>query len=216
MNKILTIIFCCAGVFNLNGFAQQKFIQPDLTDENNFQTINRTVNLSKNEQGKAIVHLDAKAGDGAVLIKNITFTTGTIEFDLKGKDVMQESFVGIAFHGGDSTYEAVYFRPFNFESKDTARKNHSVQYVMPPKFDWSYLRQTYPGMYEHALLSTVEPDNWFHAKIIVSNDSIKVFVNNDTQPSLTVKPLAGPLPGKIGFWVGNNSEGDFANLVIRE
>lgn len=210
------MLLCCVVVLNAGSFAQQKLIKPDLADQNNFQTINRNISLSKDEQGKAVVHLDAKEGDGVALIKNINFTTGIIEFEVKGKDVMQQSFVGIAFHRGDSSYEAIYFRPFNFQSTDTARKNHSVQYVMPPKFDWSYLRQTYPGVYEHALTSRVEPEHWFHAKIIVGNDDIKVFVNNDTQPSLTVKPLVAPAAGKIGFWVGNNSDGDFSNLVIRE
>jgi hypothetical protein len=217
MNKIITVIFCFFGFFNLTSVAQQKFIKPDLADNNNFQTLNRKITLSKNTQGNAVIHLDAKAGDGVTWIKNLNFATGIIEFDVKGKDVMQESFVGVAFHGADdSTYEVVYFRPFNFQAKDTARKNHSVQYVMLPKFDWSYLRQTYPGKYEHALFSTVDPDGWLHAKITVGNDGIKVFVNNDSEPSLVVNSLNDSATGKIGFWVGNNSDGDFSNLVIRQ
>ncbi len=45
------------------------------------------------------------------------FETGTIAFEVRGKNELQRSFVGVAFHGelaGDeATYEAVYFRPFN-------------------------------------------------------------------------------------------------------
>ncbi len=129
---------------------------------------------------------------------------------------MQQSFVGIAFHGtNDSTFDAVYFRPFNFLSNDTIRKRHSVQYISLPKYDWSLLRQQYPGKYENALIKTVEPEEWFHAKIIVSNERIEVFVNNDDKPSLTVKPISNHTTGNIGFWVGNNSDGEFSNLIIQ-
>ncbi len=38
---------------------------------------------------------------------------------MRGKNVFQKSFIGIAFHGqDDKTYDAVYCRPFNFIAKD--------------------------------------------------------------------------------------------------
>ncbi len=45
------------------------------------------------------------------------FRNGTIECDIREKDVQGQSFVGITFHGVDSTtYDAIYFRPFNFKT----------------------------------------------------------------------------------------------------
>src|ERR1700722_18765388 len=74
--------------------------------------------------------LSAAEGDGVAWINNLELTNGAIEVDIKGKDTFQLSFVGIAFHGvDDSTFEAVYFRPFNFHSPDPVRKTHAVQYV---------------------------------------------------------------------------------------
>lgn len=68
----------------------------------------------------------------------------------------------IAFHGvNDTAYESVYFRPFNFQVEDTVRKKHAVQYISLPKFDWEYLRETYPDKYEHSLLKVVDPPNGF-------------------------------------------------------
>ncbi len=62
------------------------------------------------------IHLNEAPGAGIAWIKNKQFASGTIEFDVKGKNVLQQSFVGIAFHGvNDSTYDAIYFRPFNFQ-----------------------------------------------------------------------------------------------------
>ncbi|QEC68912.1 hypothetical protein FRZ67_16940 [Panacibacter ginsenosidivorans] len=217
MNKILVSALLCFSMnFSLHCLAQQKIISADLSDKSKLQTVNRTATLSKDAQGKPIIHLDAKPGDGVIWIKGLHFTKGTIEFDVKGKDLLQQSFVGIAFHGvNDSTFEGVYFRPFNFQAADPVRKKHAVQYISLPKYDWSYLRETYPDKYEHALLSVVDPNSWFHVKVIVENNSITAFVNADTEPCLSVQPLTHAPEGKIGFWVGNNSDGDFSNLVIK-
>jgi hypothetical protein len=83
---------------------------------------------------------DGVSLDGIAWLKGIEFTNGTIEVDLRGKDLFQRSFVGIAFHGVDTTnYDAVYFRPFNFRSDDSVRRIHAVQYIHPPKLDWFVL-----------------------------------------------------------------------------
>jgi hypothetical protein len=51
-------------------------------------------------------------------------------------------------------------------------------------------------------------------KIIVKSPQIIVFVNGNQEPSLIVEKLNTRASGKIGLWVGNNSDGDFANLQI--
>ena len=213
--KINLMIVACITLLSMDCVAQQQTLKPDLSKTTNFSVINRQITVL-NEQGKNAVHLDAKPGDGVAWINNITFEKGIIEFDVKGKNVLQQSFVGIAFHGlNDSTFDAIYFRPFNFQSPDVSRKNHSVQYVSLPQFDWSALREKYPGKYEHSLLKALNPEGWFHAKVVVDATNIAVYVNDDKEPSLVVKPISNHTTGKIGFWVGNNSDGDFSNLTIR-
>jgi hypothetical protein len=69
------------------------------------------------------------SSNGIVWIKDIEFSTGTIDIDLRGKDVFQQSFLGIALGLDTTTFEAAYFRPFNFQSKDLLRRNHTVQYI---------------------------------------------------------------------------------------
>src|SRR5512142_1151173 len=81
------------------------------------------------EGNRAALRFDEQMGDGLAWWPEIKFSNGAIEFDVRGKDVFQRSFVGIAFHGVDEkTFDAVYFRPFNFRAADPARKNHAVQY----------------------------------------------------------------------------------------
>jgi 3-keto-disaccharide hydrolase len=213
--KINIAIFICIISFDLHTVAQAQTVVPELSGIRNFQVSNRGIGIT-NSNGKFFVHLDAKPGDGIAWINNTNFTSGQLEFDVKGKDVMQQSFVGIAFHGiNDSTFEVIYFRPFNFQSNDTARKKHSVQYVSMPEYDWSLLRQTHPGVYENNLTKKIAPENWFHVKITVSNNSIKVYVDGDDVPSLVVKPITNNIKGKVGFWAGNNSDGDFSGLIIK-
>jgi len=166
--------------------------------------------------GKTVVHLNAGNGPGVVWINDLNFSTGSIELDIRGKDVFQKSFVGIAFHGvNDSTYESIYFRPFNFIAADTVRKKHAVQYRSLPKFDWPFLRETYPNKYEHPLLTPVDPSGWFQIKIIVDKDKVEAFVNADLKACLSVERLTNQASGEIGFWVGNGSDGDFTNLIVK-
>lgn len=186
----------------------------DLKPNENCAVVNRTMSQLK-DGGRSGVSLDERQGNGLVWLEGVSFESGTIEVDIRGKNKQGQSFVGIAFHGDDdNTYDAIYFRPFNFQSPDPARKSHSVQYVSMPRHDWSDLRQQFPGKYENQLTESVNPDDWFHARIEVEGESVSVFVNNSSTPSLVIEKLNSRGTGKVGLWVGNGSAGDFANLVM--
>jgi hypothetical protein len=114
----------------------------------------------------------------------------------------------------DSTYEVVYFRPFNFRSPDPVRKAHAVQYVADPVYDWPVLREKYPLKYEQPVSPVPDPNDWFHAKITVTGAKIAVFVNGNPTPSLVVAPLVHTNGKLTGFWVGNGSDGDWKNLRV--
>ena len=151
---------------------------------------------------------------GITWLKDVKFSTGTIEIDLRGKDVMQRSFIGVAFHGVDTTtHDVVYFRPFNFRSSDPIRKIHAVQYVSHPDFPWHKLREEKNGIYEKGIDPPPAATDWFHARIVVDTKQIKVFVNNASEPSLTVDKLNNRQDGLIGLW-NEGLNGDFANLTL--
>ncbi len=144
------------------------------------------------------------------------FSQGTVEFDVRGRDLLQQSFVGLAFHGqDDKTYEAVYFRPFNFRATDPVRRVHAVQYVALPGHPWQKLRTEHPDHYEAALSPAPDPDDWFHVRVEVAGGQVSIFVNGAASPALSVERLGPWTGGRLGLWVGNNSGGDFANLTIR-
>jgi hypothetical protein len=123
--------------------------------------------------------------------------------------------VGVAFHGlDDTTYDAVYFRPFNFRTADSARHAHAVQYVSHPTYPWQKLREEHPGQYERGVTPAPDPNGWFHARIVVAGPKVSVYVADATEPSLVATLLSDRRKGRVGLWVGNGSGGDFANLRI--
>jgi len=208
-NLILSLIV----ILFLSGFSTIAQIKEQILD---LSAINETDvwTLHNREIVKDdIVHLNGQPGDGLLWINDLLFKDGTIEVHIKGIDERGRSFVGIAFHIlNDSTFDAIYFRPFNFKSPE--RKGHSVQYISHPEYPWHKLRADSPEKYENPVTPVPDPSGWFHATIIVKYPDVKVFVNNSEEASLVVEQLSSRKQGKLGFWVGNNSEGWFKNLKI--
>src|SRR5881396_2888746 len=178
------------------------------------EVFNRTV--SRFSDGtRAGLRLSASAGDGVAYVRGVEFGDGTIELDIKGKDVQGQSFVGVAFHGVDgATYDAIYFRPFDFKTEDPARRQHAVQYVSQPTYPWQRLRAEQPGKYEQPVSPAPDPNGWFHVRVVVAAPNVRVFVDEAKEPSLVVSQRSDRRKGRVGFWVGNGSDGDFANLKI--
>ncbi|MBB5637710.1 hypothetical protein HDE68_003635 [Pedobacter cryoconitis] len=153
------------------------------------------------------------SANGIVWLGDTEFSTGTIDIDLRGKDIFQQSFLGIAIGPDTTTYEAVYFRPFNFQSTDEIRRNHTVQYISHPDYPWEKLRDEFPLVYEHATKPFPLAKDWFHAKIVIDKDEISVYVNHSSAISLHVKRLNKIQKGMLGLWT-YGLKGDFVNLKI--
>jgi hypothetical protein len=199
-------------LFIYPAFAQT--LRPDLHSPDIWNVTNRKTE-TLTESGRKVLQVSEAVEDGLVTLKDYSFVDGTIEFDVKGRNVLQKSFVGVAFHVLDAKhYEVVYFRPFNFMNPDTARRLRAVQYVSMPDHPWEKLRADSPGKYEKRVNPVPDPENWFHAKIVVAGKSVKVFVNNSPRPCLEVERLSSATTGSIALWVGNTSNGSFANLEV--
>jgi len=197
--------------------AQKKAIEPDLAalvEGKGLKVFNRSLSVL-NDGARKGARLSESPGDGVAYLEGIEFTNGVIEIDIRGKDVQQQSFVGVAFHGLDEkTYDAVYFRPFNFKTEDQARRIRAVQYIAHPTYTWQKLRTEQPGKYEKPVNPAPDPNGWFHARIVVASPKVSVFVNDAKEPSLVVDQLSDRKKGLVGLWVGNASGGDFANFKI--
>jgi hypothetical protein len=151
-----------------------------------------------------------------VALAGVEFTDGVIEVDMLGQSgPPQSNFLGIAFGVADAkTYDAVYFRPFNFRARDEGPRSRAVQYVAHPTFPWYDLRKNKPGQYEKPVVPAPDGDGWFHVKVVVERPKVRVYVNDAEEPSLAVEPLRERKGRGVGLWVGPGQGGHFANLKI--
>lgn len=153
----------------------------------------------------------------AIWLDKIEFREGTIECDILGRSTPRGSnFLGIAFNGkDDTTFECVYFRPFNFRAENPENAAHAVQYISHPEWPWQKLRAEKTGQYEKSIAPLLDGDAWFHAKIVVTARKVSVFVNGAKTPSLEVDRLTSRTDGKVAIWGGDAGDGGyFANLKV--
>lgn len=169
--------------------------------------------------GKRAIRLTAEGDSangivGLALAVGSHFETGTIDIDLKGRNIRQRSFLGVAFNVIDEkTFEAIYFRPFNFKA-DEPMRGRAVQYIAWPVNTWEHLRKNAPTQFEKPVNPVPDPDAWFHATIEVTELQVRVFVNGAKEPSLVTRRLhVGGDKRPLGLFV-DSAEGLYANLKV--
>ena len=156
-------------------------------------------------------------------LRGVDFADGTIEVDVAAKIIgtappgspTPPGFIGVAFRARSDAnhYELFYLRPGNSLSSDQVRRNHSVQYMSMPDFDWSKLRWRWPSVYE--AYADLEPEAWIRMKIEVAGRQAKLYVNSAPRPVLVVDGLKGEdLTGGVGLWPSGQQENYFSNVRI--
>jgi len=210
-SKLLLIILCLTAI---QSFGQEQVNLADKLQNKNIKAVNRTISIYGDQMDA--VEMDAKDNDGLGILEDIEFDTGTIEIDLLGENNPGKSFIGIAFNiQNDDTFEAVYFRPFNFVAEEQIRKDHMVQYIYHPEFTWRKLREERTSEFENEISGPPDPDDWFKAIIKITDHKVEVYVNESSEPVLSVDRLTSAKSNKIGIWTGYGSSGRFRNLLLR-
>ena len=208
-----TIIGTILFLMVTSSFSQREINLSDKFQNKQLKVVNRTLSVY-GDQGAA-VEMNAEKSDGLGILKDISFDKGVIEVELLGENNPGKSFIGIAFNfQDDETYEAVYFRPFNFVAEAQIRKEHMVQYIYHPEFTWKKLRADRTGEFENEIATPPNPDAWFKVRIHIDEDRVVVYVSELTEPVLIVDRLTSTTSNKIGIWTGFGSSGRFRNLVL--
>ena len=209
---LLFLLLAACGLFS-----QQSTMEIDLSKIKggaNWKIANRTAILFE-EGGRKAIRFDVRSGMGIAWLERFQFSNGVIEFDVRGKDEFQKSFIGVAFHiASPDTFDAVYFRPFNFKTPDKVRVNHAVQYVSHPDYPWHKLRAEKPEQFEKPVSPVPDPNGWFRVRIVIDHPKVSVFVEGSKTPSLVVDQLNTRGGGMVGLFMGSPSGGDFANLKV--
>ncbi len=213
----LAILLFTIGAFAQNAPGAQTF---PLTDTSGLTAKNVNVKAVDYLGRKAVLVTSVGQQDGFALLSGTDFQDGTIEADLALKittppGVRMPGFFGIAFRARPdaSRYELFYLRPGNSHAQDQAMRNHSVQYVAKPDFDWDKLRRQWPFVYES--YAPLELESWIHLKIDVNGRTAKLYLNGSAEPSLIVNGLKGDdLHGGVALWGYQGEEAYFSNVRI--
>ena len=158
--------------------------------------------------------------EGLTLLRGTEFADGAIEADVAVKvntppGIRNPGFIGIGFRARSDArhYEMFFLRPGNSGSEDQIQRNHSVQYVSKPDFDFFKLRRPWPSVYE--AYADLQPETWTRVKIEVQGRLAKLYVNGAANPVLVVDGLKGEeLKGGVGLWAGAGQESYFSNVRI--
>lgn len=217
-NSILYIIL----VLLSNSINAQKvhLTEPNLIPNKVYMTLEK---LKGKEAVKVIKDSTVKPADEPtfVRIKDLHFTNGVIEVDVLSKlkpnaSPNDRGFIGLAFRINDNNtqFESIYIRPTNGRAEDQVRRNHSIQYFSYPDFKFDRLRKESPEKYES--YADMELNQWITLKIVVKGLQAKLYLNNNTQPSLIVNDLklGAKATGGIGLFVDVGTEGYFSNLKV--
>jgi hypothetical protein len=171
--------------------------------------------------GRKAIRLTTTAdSDIFAFVKRRTIQDGTIDVDIAvhittPPGVRMPGFTGLAFRArpDGSHYDMFYLRPKNALAEDQAMRNHSVQYVAKPGYDWYPLRRQWPWVYE--AWADLKPETWTHVQIELHGRTARLFLNGSTAPSLVINGLKGEdLKGGVALWGYPGEESYFSNLRI--
>lgn len=204
---MIKILIGIVIAFFLSLIAATSYAQKDITlhvaelyEKGKLPIGKREVKVEK-EKDKTYFKFVGNGLEGGVIWLPVeNFSKGQIEIVARGMDVLQGSFVGVAFHSvNDSTFDYVYCRPFNFQTSDSLRRIHMVQYTHPPKYEWQYLRTNFNGQYEKGIANPPQITAWFKLTVVIDEKQVKAFINDEPSPTLDVEKLNKNTSGRIGI-----------------
>ncbi|OOQ60208.1 hypothetical protein [Mucilaginibacter pedocola] len=202
--KHALLMVITALLITVNTFAQTKTAKPlNIPFEPaRWDTTMQKVEFTTYKGAKAMKILP---GNKQVLLKDVTFTNGTIEFDTQPVDVTKSGFLSIYFRRQDAKEsELVYLR---CAKDETAQRNDAIQYA--PIIHGVNLWDLMPHYQGSA---PIKNEDWNHFKLVISGQQMKVYLNNMEKPVLEIPRLeSNATAGGLAF----DGQAYFANLVIK-
>ncbi|MFN8347074.1 MAG: hypothetical protein U0X91_18885 [Spirosomataceae bacterium] len=208
MKKLLHILLL---LVTLPGFTQKKTTKPATADPKAIETIVPLTPEKWAFQAGKVEFVEYKGkktmkvapNSGQVVLKDVIFKDGTIEFDVE--PILPEFAQSIYFHRKDAKeQEIVYLRVGTIGNK---LANTAIQYC--PYFDGINMWDMYP---QYQGPAPIQKDEWNHLKLVISGQQMRVYMNHQSQPVLEIPKLEGSLAeGSIAF----EGAAHIANLQIK-
>lgn len=154
---------------------------------------------------KGVKAMKILPGNKQVILKDLNFTNGTIEFDTQPVDANRSAFLSVYFRRQNSNEtELVYLRTQPDESQ---QRNEAIQYA--PIVHGVNLWDLFDQFQGPALIHNTD---WNHFKLVVSGLQMRVYLNNMDRPVLEIPRLeANTTAGTLAF----DGPAYFANLSIK-
>ena len=163
-----------------------------------YHSIRRAV--VKEYRGKTALCVNGQRSDGAVYLPGIEFRDGVIEVDMATPD---RSAPGIGFRGRDKGKwrNRIMFSRRRGRSQD--RRGVVEQAVVTRKASTVLLLNIEESRY-YGLSEELGGYDWFHVKIVVQGDTIRVYLNGGQKPSVVVGAMFdGDQKGVLGLCGGD-------------
>jgi hypothetical protein len=203
----------------------------DLNSIDRLHPLNVSAELAEFDGSKAIklqIAPGVKPGSNTIDTATFALIEGTEDFANGSIEATLESdlspnalpaargFVGLAFRVAPDQrhFEAIYLRPFNGRADDQVRRNHTIQYMSFPDYDFAPLRASDPGKYES--YADIGPREWIKVRIEIDGARARLFVNGAPQPALIVNDLkmGSTATGAVGLWIYNGTVAHFRDIRI--
>jgi hypothetical protein len=226
---LIAFVLSQAALQPANGEPAPQVLASDSTDH--LRPVNVSAELGEFDGSKAIklqIAPGVKPGSNKIDTATFALIEGTEDFANGSIEATLESdlspdalpaargFVGLAFRVASDQrhFEAIYLRPFNGRADDQVRRNHSIQYMSFPDYDFAPLRVSDPGKYESYV--DIGPREWIRVRIDVDGAQARLFVNGARQPALIVNDLKmGPnATGAVGLWIYNGTIAHFRDVKV--
>jgi len=149
---------------------------------------------------KGVPSFEMNSGSELMTAKDVTFTNGTLEFDMD----LKEGFAGCYFHfENENNSELVYLR----DVPDPTKSVGAIQYapIIKGVNMWDM-------MYHYQTGANFKKGEWTHFKFVISGSQMLVYVNDMSRPTLEIPRLEGDTTtGGIAF----NGNCFIANVVLK-
>lgn len=187
-----TALFTCLFCVSFLGLLAQKtnkkadpFV-PMTADKWNYQAGKVEFTEYKNQKVMKLA-----PNSGPVLLKDVVFKNGTIEFDVQ--PILPGFAQSIYFHRqSEKEQEIVYLRLGTIGNK---LANDAIQYT--PYFDGVNMWDMYP---QYQGPAPTKKDAWNHLKLVIAGKQMKVYMNQQKEPVLEIPKLEGNIgEGAIAF-----------------
>jgi hypothetical protein len=160
--------------------------------------------------------------DGPTFAKlmGLDMKNGTIEVKVLSH-IMENSpfpaargFIGVGFRvDGQNNFDCIYLRPSNGRADDQVRRNHTVQYISYPGYNFGKLRREANGVYE--TYADIALDEWIDVKIELQDKKARLYIKNQKEPSFIVNEMfRNTSTGGVSLWVEVGTVGYFKDLKV--